>query len=76
MCEGSYRCRRTSRFISKTLGDLALGLEIDVPAVGLAGLVLEGEGEDGVALLDGVLTLGVGGGEGCVDGIEGLGGGE
>lgn len=47
-----------------------------MPAVGVAGLVLEGEGEDGLALLDGVLALGVAGGEDGVDGVEGRGRGE
>ena len=58
------------------LGDFALLLEINVPASGLALLVLQREGEDGVGLLDSVgLVLWV-----LVDaglnGVEGGGGGE
>lgn len=44
--------------------------EIDVPGFLGAGLVLEGEGEDGTARFDGVGAFG-GGGEGGVYGIEG-----
>lgn len=50
-------------------------LEVNVPAVRLAGRVLEGEGEDGVALLDGVLAVGLAA-EGRVDGVKGGRGGE
>lgn len=57
-------------------GDLAGLLEVNVPALGLASLVLEGEGVDAVALLDGVLAVGVGRVEGRVDGVEGGGGRE
>ena len=46
-----------------------------MPRLG-AGLVLELEGEDGAALLDGVFAVGVVGGEGLGDGVEGDGGGE
>lgn len=53
------------------LADSALLLQVDVPALGLAGLVLEGEGKDGAALLDGVLAVGLAGGEGRVDLVEG-----
>jgi len=44
--------------------------EIDVPGFLGAGLVLEGEGEDGTAFFDGVGTFG-GGGQGGVYGVEG-----
>lgn len=47
-----------------------------MPAGRLAGLVLEGEGEDGLAVLDGVLAVGFAAAEGGVDGLEGLGGRE
>lgn len=43
--------------------------EIDVPGFLSAGLVLEGEGEDGTAFFDGVGAFG-GGGEGGVYGVE------
>ena len=56
--------------------DIAFFLEIDVPACRLAGAVLQCEGEDGVALLDGVFALGRVGCEGGLDGVEGGGGGE
>jgi hypothetical protein len=74
-----YRKREgtlTSRLVTQTLGDNSLVLEVDVPALGLAGLVLQGEGEDGASLLDGVLALSIVTGEGVVDGLEGLGGRE
>ena len=61
----------TCRLVSKSLADLALVLEVDVPAVGLAGLVLEVEGEDGLSLLDGIRPVGVAGVQGLVDEIEG-----
>ena len=66
----------TSRLLAQALGNGARVLEIDVPAVGLAGGVLEGEGKDGVALLQGVLAVGLAGVEGGVDRLEGRGGGE
>lgn len=65
----------TSRLLPQPLADNTLLLQVNVPAGRLAGLVLEGEGEDGLALLDGVLALGVGL-EGVGDGVEGGGGGE
>lgn len=62
--------------LANTSADLAGLLEVDVPALGLASLVLQGEGEDAVALLDGVLALILGGGEDGVDGVEGHRGGK
>lgn len=62
--------------LAETLGDLAGVLEVEVPGSGLASLVLEGEGEDGVGLLDGVLAVGLAGGQGSVDGVESSGAGE
>jgi hypothetical protein len=44
-----------------------------VPASRLAGLVLEVECEDGLAVLDGILAVGIVAAESGVDGIEGLG---
>ena len=41
-----------------------------------AGLVLECESEDGLAVLDGVFAVGVGSGKGLRDLVEGGGGGE
>lgn len=66
----------TSWLISQTRGDFSLVSEVDVPALGLAGLILQGEGEDGIALLDGVLALSIITLESAVDELEGLGGGE
>jgi hypothetical protein len=66
----------TSWLVSQTLGDGTLLPEVDVPALGLAGLVLQGEGEDGITLLDGVLALGIVRSETALDNVEGLGGGE
>lgn len=54
----------------------ALLLEINMPAVGVAGGVLQREGEDGAALLDRVLAARVVGRQRGVDGVEGRGGGE
>lgn len=74
--EGSEeKQKHTGGLLAETLGDLALLLEVEVPALGLAGGVLEGEGEDGAALLDGVLAVGVRG-ESLVDLVKGGGGGE
>lgn len=60
----------TRGLVPEPLADLALVLEVNVPALGLAGGVLEGKGEHGVALLDGRLLLG-GVAEGRVDGVKG-----
>lgn len=54
----------------------ALVLEVNVPAGRLARLVLEGEGKDSLAVLDGVLAAGFVAAESGVDGLEGLGGRE
>ena len=61
----------TRRLLCQALGNSARALEVDGPALGLAGGVLEGEGEDGVALLQGILAVGLAGVEGGVDGVEG-----
>lgn len=42
-----------------SLSHLAGLLEVDVPTLGLSLGVLQGEGEDGVALLDGILAFAV-----------------
>lgn len=70
------RIIHTSRLGREALGSLALLLQINVPALRLARLVLEGEGKDGVALLNSILPVGVAGAEGRVDGIEGGRGGK
>ena len=58
---------------SETLADLTLGLEVDVPRVG--GLtVLDGESEDAVTHLDGLLLLLLILANGGLDDIEGGGG--
>lgn len=68
--------KHTGGLVAKTLGDLALLLEVDVPAVGLTGSVLQIEGKDGIALLDGVLAVGLAGFQSIVDGVESGRGGE
>ena len=70
------RAQHTSRLVAEPLADHTLLLEVDVPALALARLVLEREGEDGVALLDGIGALSWVGGQGGLDEVEGLGGGE
>jgi hypothetical protein len=70
---------RHSSFLAFGREALANGtrlLEINVPGVGFASGVLEREGEDGAALLDGVFAVGVRGGEGPRDLVEGGGGRE
>ena len=57
-----------------TLADLALVLQVEVPAGLLALLVLQIEGNDGLGLVDGVLALGGIGLERLVDRVEGGGG--
>jgi hypothetical protein len=66
----------TSWLLAEALADSALVLEVNVPALGLAGGVLQRKGKDGVALLDGVLLVGFAAGEGLVDGVKGGRGGE
>lgn len=66
--EGVWQ-KRTSG-LADTGANTAGLLEVDVPALRLASLVLEGEGKDTVGLLDGVLALGVGAGEDAVDDVE------
>jgi hypothetical protein len=60
----------TGRLLAEALANRPLVLEIDVPALGLAGSVLQCEGKDGVSLLDGVLAVGLAAGQGVVDGIK------
>ena len=70
------RYRRTSWLLAQSLCDGTLLLEVDVPALGLTSLVLQGESEDGVGALQGALAGGIIGLEGVVNGIESLGGWE
>lgn len=70
------RQRPTSRLVSETLANLAGLLEVDVPVLRLASLVLQGKSKDGLALLDGILPLGLVGVERVVDGVKGRRGGE
>jgi hypothetical protein len=63
--------RRTIRLCAGTSSDLAGFLEVDVPAGIIAARVLEGEGVDAVALLDGILAIGITGVDGRLDGVEG-----
>jgi hypothetical protein len=51
-------------------------LEIDMPAGLIATRVLEGKGVDAVALLDGVLAIGIAGVDSLLNGVEGGRGGE
>lgn len=60
----------TCRLVSQSRADRAALLEVDVPALRFAGLVLERKGEHGVALLDGILLVGFARSEGRVDGVE------
>ena len=57
---------------SRPRADGALLLEVDVPALGLPGLVLQGEGKHGIALRDGIFPIGLAGLENGVDGLKGL----
>lgn len=66
----------TSWIISSTLGNLAPGLEVNMPALCLSSFVLQGESEDGIALLDRFFSFSIGGCEGTVDQIESLGRGK
>jgi hypothetical protein len=50
---------------------LAFILEVDMPAFRLAGFVLERESKHSISLLDSVFTIGIRGGQGFVDYIEG-----
>lgn len=68
--------RHTIGLLADALGDLALALQVDVPALSLAGCVLKGEGVDAVPLLDGIFLIGLAGVEGLVDRLEGSRGGE
>jgi len=65
-----------NRLCAKPLADNPFVFEVNVPAFGLTGCVLEGEGEDTFALFDGGSTLGFGGGDERVDCVKGGGGGE
>ncbi|KAB8446223.1 hypothetical protein FH972_025205 [Carpinus fangiana] len=58
------------------VSSLSTRVVVNVPALLLAGLVLEREGEDGAGLLDRVGLLRLVGRQGRVDQVEGLGGGE
>lgn len=67
---------KLTRGLADTGTDTARLLEVNVPALSLASLVLEGKGKDTVGLLDGVLALGVGAAENAVDDVESGGGRE
>lgn len=70
------RHERTSWLLADSLSNGTRLLEVDVPALSLASLVLQGESEDGVGGLEGALAGSIIGLEGIVDGIESLGGWE
>lgn len=57
-------------------GNLSGLLEVDMPAGLVAARVLEGEGVNTVALLDGVLAIGIAGVDSLLDGVEGGRGGK
>jgi len=61
---------------TRSLRDLPLLLEVQVPGLCLAFGVAELEGVNGTTLLDGILALGVARGEDLVHDIESRGGGE
>lgn len=61
---------------SGTLADLALVLQVEVPALLLALRVLQVESDDGLGLVDGILAVGVVRLESLVDHVEGGGGRE
>lgn len=70
------RGRHTGGLLANALADLTLLLKVNVPAVGLTGRVLEGEGKDGLALADGLLAIGLARVQSIVDGVERGGGWE
>lgn len=59
------------RLCAGASSDLAGFLEVDVPAGLITARVLEGEGVDAVALLDGILAIGIAGVDSRLDGVEG-----
>lgn len=61
---------------SSALSNGAVSLKVDVPALLLASLVLQGESEDGSCLLDGILLLSWLSVHSLADGVKGLGGRE
>jgi len=63
--------RRTIRLCTGASSDLAGFLEVDMPAGLFTARVLEGEGVDAVALLDGILAIGITGVDSRLDGVEG-----
>jgi len=58
-------------FGGKTLADLALVLEVEVPGCFFAASVLQVEGDDGLGLVEGILAIGLVGLERLVDDVEG-----
>jgi hypothetical protein len=61
----------TSRLLSQAIAHLTLVLEVDVPALGLTGAVLQRKCENSVSKLDGLLLIRLAGSQGLVDGIKG-----
>jgi hypothetical protein len=62
----------TRWLLSQTLCNTSLVLEIDVPAIGFSGFVLQCESEDGVCLLHGIFSLSIGRSQSSVDIVESL----
>lgn len=69
--DGQVEGKLTGRLLAKTLANLTLVLEVNMPLVGLAGSVLEDKSKDSVALLDGVFAVSFAAGESAVDGVKG-----
>jgi len=63
----------TCRLFAKTFANFARVLQVNVPALSLAGRILQVESENGVALLDGIFPVRVAGVQSLVDDIEGRG---
>ena len=61
----------TIGLLSQASAHSTLLLEVDMPALCLAGLVLQREGVDAAGLLDGIFPVGFAGVQGFVDGVEG-----
>ena len=82
-CECDAPDQKSASVFQRTIGlcagagsNLSSLLEINVPAGLVSARVLEGEGIDAVALLDGVLAIGVAGVDSRLDGVESGRGGE
>jgi hypothetical protein len=50
----------TIRILPKTLRNFTICLKVNMPALCLSSLILQGESEDGIALLDRIFSFGIG----------------